>query len=92
MLISDGPHYYRIQVKTIDAKSDGQYVENKWKECNVDCVIYKCSQSYISAVSSALRAHHAPASISSEARKNSCAAQMFFGIEINKSGGFAASL
>ena len=31
MLISDGPHYYRIQVKAVDAKSDGQYVENKWE-------------------------------------------------------------
>jgi len=40
LLISDGPNYYRIQVKTIDAKSDVQYVENKWKESNVDCVIF----------------------------------------------------
>jgi hypothetical protein len=40
MLISDGPNYYRIQVKTIDAKSDDQYVENRWKDSNVDCVIY----------------------------------------------------
>ncbi|MGB5438419.1 MAG: hypothetical protein WBN90_02040 [Gammaproteobacteria bacterium] len=40
LLISDGPNYYRIQVKTIDAKSDEQYVENRWKESNVDCVIF----------------------------------------------------
>ena len=40
MLISDGPNYYRIQVKTIDAKSDDQYVENRWKDSNVDCVIF----------------------------------------------------
>ena len=39
-LISDGPNFYRIQVKTIDAKSDDQYVENRWKGSNIDCVIY----------------------------------------------------
>ena len=40
ILISDGPNYYRVQVKTIDAKSEDQLVENKWKESNVDCVIF----------------------------------------------------
>jgi len=40
MLISDVPHYYRIQVKTIDAKSDDQHVENKWKGSQIDCVIH----------------------------------------------------
>ena len=40
MLISDRPNFYRIQVKTIDAKSDDQYVLNKWKDSHVDCVIY----------------------------------------------------
>jgi hypothetical protein len=40
ILISDGPHYYRVQVKTIDAKKEDQYVENRWKESNVDCVIF----------------------------------------------------
>ena len=40
ILISDGPNYYRIQVKTIDAKSEDQYVENRWKDSNVNCVIY----------------------------------------------------
>jgi len=39
MLISNGPNYYRIQVKPIDAKSDEQHVENKWKGSHVDCVI-----------------------------------------------------
>ena len=39
LLISDGPNYYRIQVKTIDAKSEDQYIENRWKGSNVDCVI-----------------------------------------------------
>jgi hypothetical protein len=40
ILISDGPNYYRIQVKTIDAKSENQYIENKWKESNINYVIY----------------------------------------------------
>ena len=40
ILISDGPNYYRIQVKTIDAKSEDQYIENRWKESDVDCIVF----------------------------------------------------
>ena len=40
ILISDGPNYYRLQIKTIDAKSEDIYVENRWKDSNLDCVIY----------------------------------------------------
>ena len=40
MLISDSPNYYRIQVKTIEAKSNDQYVDNRWRNSNVDYVIY----------------------------------------------------
>lgn len=40
ILISDGPNYYRIQVKTVAAKSDSHEVSNVWKDSNVDVVIY----------------------------------------------------
>jgi len=39
ILISDGPKYYRIQVKTVDASSKSQYLENRWKDSDVDIVI-----------------------------------------------------
>lgn len=40
LLISDGPHYYRIQVKTIEASSEGQFVSNRWADSDLDCVIF----------------------------------------------------
>ncbi len=40
ILISDGPHYHRIQVKTVDAdKGKNQYIANKWKNSCVDIVV-----------------------------------------------------
>ena len=40
ILISDGPHYHRIQVKTVKASGDDHIVENKWENGNVDLVVY----------------------------------------------------
>ena len=40
LLVSDGPEYYRIQVKTVAAKGDDHVVENQWEGSNVDVVIY----------------------------------------------------
>ena len=40
VLISDGPNYYRIQVKTIAAKSEKHIVENQWENSNVDVVVF----------------------------------------------------
>jgi hypothetical protein len=40
ILISDGPNYHRIQIKTVDAASEDQWVENKWKGSHVNVVIY----------------------------------------------------
>lgn len=40
ILISDGPNYYRIQIKTVEAKGDDHVVLNCWKDSNVDLVIY----------------------------------------------------
>jgi hypothetical protein len=38
LLISDGPKYYRIQVKTIEAQKENVKVENKWSHSNVQFV------------------------------------------------------
>lgn len=38
VLISDGPNYYRIQVKTVDC-AQNQYLTNRWKDSHVDVVI-----------------------------------------------------
>lgn len=40
ILISDGPNYYRIQVKTVEATGDEHIVHNAWSESNVDVVVY----------------------------------------------------
>ena len=39
VLISDGPNFHRIQVKTVDGSSESQVLENRWKDSNVDVVI-----------------------------------------------------
>ena len=40
ILISDGPHYHRIQVKTVEASGEDHTIENRWKDSNVDVVIF----------------------------------------------------
>ena len=40
ILISDGPNYHRIQVKTVEASGENHVVENRWKDSNVDVVIF----------------------------------------------------
>lgn len=39
LLVSDGPHYYRIQIKTVEASGDDHYIENKWKDSDLDVVV-----------------------------------------------------
>lgn len=39
LLVSDGPHFHRIQIKTIEASADDQYIQNKWKDSDLDVVI-----------------------------------------------------
>ena len=39
MLISDGPNYFRLQVKTVDASNESHVVENRWKDSDIDFVI-----------------------------------------------------
>jgi hypothetical protein len=40
ILISDGPNYHRVQVKTIESNGDDQVIDNKWGNSNVDVVVY----------------------------------------------------
>ncbi len=40
LLISDGPNYYRIQVKTVEAKNDAHVVHNMWQDSHVDVIVY----------------------------------------------------
>lgn len=40
ILISDGPNYYRIQIKTVEVSGEDHIVDNKWEDSNVNYVIY----------------------------------------------------
>ena len=40
LIVSDGPSYYRIQVKTLATASKDTEVLNLWKGSNIDYVIY----------------------------------------------------
>ncbi|MAZ88562.1 MAG: hypothetical protein CL693_13045 [Cellvibrionaceae bacterium] len=39
ILISDGPNYHRIQVKTVEAAGEDHELENKWNNSNVDVIV-----------------------------------------------------
>ena len=39
MVISDGPRFLRIQVKTVGAKGQDQWLQNSWKGSDVDLVV-----------------------------------------------------
>lgn len=39
ILISDGPNFYRIQVKTVKATSDDHLIINGWQNSDVDIVV-----------------------------------------------------
>lgn len=39
ILISDGPNYYRLQVKTCKAKGEAHRLRNTWKGSHLDIVI-----------------------------------------------------
>lgn len=40
ILISDGPNYFRIQIKTVEAKGDSHIVQNQWADSNVNIVVF----------------------------------------------------
>ena len=39
LLISDGPHYYRVQVKTVDASSESHLLDNRWDGSDLDVIV-----------------------------------------------------
>jgi len=39
ILISDGPNYHRVQVKTVEASGTDHVLENRWKDSNVDVLV-----------------------------------------------------
>jgi hypothetical protein len=39
LLISDGPNFYRIQIKTVEARNEAHKLKNMWKESRVDWVV-----------------------------------------------------
>jgi hypothetical protein len=55
ILISDGPHFHRIQVKTVEASGDDHVVQNAWKDSNVDLVIFFARNSTWGVIAPAFR-------------------------------------
>ena len=39
LVISDGPNFFRIQVKTVEAKGEDHWLLNNWKDSDVDIVV-----------------------------------------------------
>ena len=39
ILISDGPNFFRIQIKTVEASGESHRLENRWKDSDVDVVV-----------------------------------------------------
>ena len=39
LVISDGPNFFRIQVKTVEATGEDHWLQNSWKESDVDIVV-----------------------------------------------------
>lgn len=40
ILISDGPNYYRIQIKTFNSSGKTTVVHNAWDRSNIDIVVF----------------------------------------------------
>ncbi|MBO9489834.1 hypothetical protein J7384_05620 [Endozoicomonas sp. G2_1] len=40
ILISDGPNFHRIQVKTVEASGEQHIVENCWQDSHINVVVY----------------------------------------------------
>ena len=60
LLISDGPNYYRVQVKTVEAKSDAHVVHCAWQDSNVDVVIFFARNSNWGVVAPAFKEETRP--------------------------------
>jgi hypothetical protein len=61
LLISDGPNYHRLQVKTVAAKGDDHIVENRWQDnSHVDVIIYFVRNSNWGVVAPAFKEESRP--------------------------------
>ena len=40
LLVSDGPNYFRIQIKTIECQDESCLVANRWKKSAIDYVVF----------------------------------------------------
>lgn len=40
ILISDGPNFHRIQLKTVEASGENHIVTNRWKDSHCDVVVF----------------------------------------------------
>lgn len=40
ILISDGPNFHRIQIKTVEAQGEGHLVPNLWKDSDCNYVVF----------------------------------------------------
>jgi hypothetical protein len=40
MLVSDGPRYFRLQIKTIEAQNESVKIQNKWKDKGIQFIVF----------------------------------------------------
>ena len=59
LLISDGPNYYRVQVKSVGSDTN-RLVQNLWSGSDVDCVVYFSRDSNWGYVAPAFREGRRP--------------------------------
>ncbi len=61
VLISDGTHYYRIQVKTVESKGKDHTVNKMWKDENpIDVVVYFARNSTWGVIAPAFKENKRP--------------------------------
>lgn len=58
LLIFDGPNYYRIQVKTVEAFGEDHKLENRWKASDVNVVVVFARNSNWGYVMPAFEVNH----------------------------------
>lgn len=70
ILISDGPNYFRVQVKTVGATGNDHVVHNQWKDSNIDCVVYFARNSNWGVIAPAFEEDSRPITHESHVRFN----------------------
>ncbi len=70
ILISDGPNYFRVQVKTVSANGNDHVVHNQWKDSNIDCVVYFARNSNWGVIAPAFEEDSRPITHDSHVRFN----------------------